>query len=163
MWGKLGCMGDRIIYARSSDGTISAFSRDGALVWEAEVPAFVPIIHQAAGERGVFHGPPEGATEVDQFHGIARFGQTIAVQVLRKHLKREAPGPDAPLPPPPDPGADLDVPDVSIRTVFVDLPSGEILGKDDSLPWIVAATEGRVAIASETPIPTIRVYSIAHP
>jgi len=139
--GAIGCVGDRIVYARSSDGSVRALNRDGSELWEVEIPSFVSMEHVDDGERGIRHGPPEGATEVHEFHSVSRFGQTVAVQILRYSRRTR---------------------EIPVTTVFLDLASGQILGKDDSLPMIIGAREDRVAVARETPIPEIAVYSISH-
>jgi hypothetical protein len=139
--GKIACLDEQIVYARSSDGTVRGLHRDGALLWEAQVPSFVAMEHEYGGERGVRHGPPEGATEVSAFLGVARLTEVVAVQVVSVTvLSRE----------------------VSIFTVFVDPLSGQLLGKDDSLPQILAAGGGRIAVAKEGLAPGISVHAIAY-
>ncbi len=139
--GMIGCMADRIIYARSSDGTVRALNRDGSVLWEVKIPFFVARVYEDHGERGIGLYTPEGATEIHGFAGVTRFGQTIAVQILCRHLRTE---------------------EFSLSTVFLDLTSGQILGKDDSLPLIMAAREDRIAVVREEPVPEIVVYSITH-
>ncbi len=140
--GRIGCLADRVLYARSSDGTVRALRKDGSVQWEVEMPSFVPIAHEEDGERGIRHGPPEGATEVHGFAGVTRFGGTLAVQIMRLDLRTE---------------------ELSLSTVFLNLDSGRILGRDDSLPLIMAAREDRIAITREAPMPEVVVYSITHP
>ncbi|MEX1184509.1 MAG: hypothetical protein WEF86_14965 [Gemmatimonadota bacterium] len=142
--GTIGCMDERIIYARSSDGTVRALDRDGTALWEVRVPSFVGRVHEYVPGRGVRHAPPEGATELNGFIGVNQFGRTVAVQVysLDPRIK------------------DLSKDDVSIFTVFLDLDSGQILGRDDSLPQIVASMDDRVAVVWERPQPQIEVHSI---
>src|SRR5680860_1461707 len=60
--GKIGCMADRIVYARSSDGTVVALSRDGAELWRVQIPSFVALVHEDVGKAGIYNGPPAGAT-----------------------------------------------------------------------------------------------------
>ena len=139
--GKIGCMADRIVYARSSDGTVRALNRDGSVLWEVKMPSFVAMVHEVDGERGVRHGPPEGATEVHGFLGVWRFGETLAVQIFRQDLSSN---------------------EISFSTVFLDPASGQIFGKDDSLPLIMAVTEDRIAEGRLLSMPELVVHSITH-
>lgn len=137
--GRLACLEDRIVYARSSDGTVRLLERSGSQVWEAAIPDFVAMAHEVDGERGVRHGPAEGAKEMHAFAGVLPFGDTLAVQVWR---------------------ADLATDEVSLYTVFVDVTSGRVLGRDESLPELLAVAEDRVAVKREQPVPSIAVFSI---
>ena len=139
--GSIGCMADRIVYARSSDGMVGALDRDGSVLWEVEMPSFLAIVYEDDGERGIKTSAPEGATEFHVFHSVTRFGQTVAVQIQRISLGTR---------------------DVSISTVFLELASGEILGEDGSLPMIMAVKGDRIAVVREAPIPELAVYSFSH-
>lgn len=137
--GQIGCMDDRIIYARSSDGSVTALSQDGLVLWRAEIPSFVAMTHDDAGERGIRHAPPDGAEEVHAFHGIARFPTALVVQVARR---------------------DLETNEISVASFFLDPWTGKILGKTDSLPEVLAAAHDRVVVMTETPVPRLSVYGI---
>ena len=138
--GSIGCVADRIVYARSSDGSVRALNLDGTMLWEVELPSFTAIAYMDDGERGIRTSVPEGATEFHSFHSVTRFGQTVAAQIKRIDLRTR---------------------DVSFSAVFLDLATGRVLGKDDSLPMIMAVREDRIAIVREDPVPRLAVYSIA--
>lgn len=84
------------------------------------------------------HGAPDGATEMHGFAALSRIGTTIAVQAWR---------------------LDLETDELTIQTTFVELSSGAILGKDDSLPRILAVAEDRIAVAEEEPVPAVVVFA----
>lgn len=139
--GSIGCMEGRVVYARSSDGTVRAFNREGSVLWHVEIPSFVALVHEDVGERGIRHGPPDGATEFHGFYGVTRFGRSVVVQILQVDVRTK---------------------DVSVATVFLDVTSGQMLGRSDSLPRIVAARGNHVAVLKEEPAPEIVVYATSH-
>lgn len=145
--GSIGCMAERVVYARSSDGTVRALSKDGTLLWDMKVPLFTAAVHENAGERGTRVGPPAGATEVHSFLDVVQVYATVAVQVLRLDVSSADRPRDARR---------------SITTLFINLSSGEILGTNSSLPHMVAVSEGRIAVTRETLVPEVAVYSAAY-
>lgn len=156
--GKVACAYERIIYAKSSDGTVVAVAKDGTELWRVQIPSFVALVHEDVGGAGIYNGPPAGATHTDWFATVVALGQTVAVQIERTHLRHPARGPGAP-PVGTMAGSSLP-PEVSLLTVFLDLTSGDLLGKDDSLPRLVAVRDDRVAVARESPVPQVAVYSL---
>ena len=135
--GAVECMDDSIVYARSSDGTVSLFERGGSVIWRTSVPQFIPMVHEP-GSGGIRHGPAAGANEMHGFVGVWHLGETLAAQVWRVDITRD---------------------EVSLYTVFLEPSSGRIIGKDEGLPLILAVDGGRVAVEAEESVPTVIVYS----
>lgn len=138
MDGDIACAGGTIFYARSSDATVQAMDDHGSLRWTTTIPDFVGMEHEDAGERGIRHGPPEGATEVHAFGGIVPLTSVLAVQILRWDLQTNWGGLGT--------------------TLFLDISTGEILGRDDSLPTLLAADQDHIAVLEEELSPVVSVH-----
>lgn len=144
---KIACVAGRIVFARSYDGLVSAMDRNGSVHWDVVIPEYVSEELKWVPGMGLRHTSPEGAEAYHMVWGATGIGEFVSVQIVRMPKRG----------------------DPSIFSVFLDINSGEVLGKDDSLPqWIVAADGDRIAVASgdglvetrKTPIPELVTYSI---
>jgi len=142
--GAIACVAGRIVFARTTDGTVSALDENGSVLWERRIPGYVGEVLEWVPGRGLGHSAPEGVSEGHMVWGITGLGETVAVQIARISTTY---------------GGTLE--EVPLFSVFLDIYSGKVLGKNDSLPqMLLAASEGRIAVANRTPVPQIVTYSI---
>ncbi len=137
--GTVGCFGSTIVYARSSEGRVTALDRSGSGVWEAGIPGFVPIEFYIDEARGVGRRMPDGASEVNVFVGMVRVGDVLHTHVMRGIVS---------------------VGVIGISTVVLDPDTGTLLGVDHTTPQVLAVGDDRVAVLLASDYPLIAVYPL---
>jgi hypothetical protein len=147
--GSVGCVGDLIVYARSSDGTVTGMKADGSVIWQIKLPSFTAIELQPK-DGGVLHR--SGAAVTNLFAGITPVGSAVVVQVLNADNKTEALRRQGKVP-------------ESTRTIWLtsvqlDAKNGKVIGQDDTFPRLLAASGDRIAVARDSPVPEVAIYPI---
>jgi hypothetical protein len=131
--GSLACIGNRILHARSSDGTVQALRADGTIVWKTKLPVFSGVHDYVASKNHL--GQVNGMFNL--FDGLAGVQDAIVVQFLNPMLSGE-----------------------TLTTVILDAETGKIIGGDRTLPRLISVSDDQIAVLRERPMPEVAIYSL---